>query len=58
MDIAGVSMRMAATEFQTGASMAILKKTIDTEEMQAEALALMLQSAIPSHLGNVIDTYA
>lgn len=58
MDIAGVSMRMAATEFKTGASMAMLKKTMDTQEMQAEALTLMLQSAVPSHLGNRIDTYA
>lgn len=58
MDIAAVSMRMTATEFRTEASMAILKKTMDTQEMQAEALALMLQSAVPSHLGNLIDTYA
>lgn len=58
MDIAGVSMGMAAAEFQTAVSVAILKKTMDTKEMQAEALSLMLQSVVPSHLGNMVDIYA
>lgn len=61
MDIAGASMRMASTEFQTAASMAVLKKSMDTQEMQAEALAMMLQSAVqatPTGLGDIMDTYA
>lgn len=58
MDIAGVSMSMASTELQTNVSMALLKKSMDTQEMQAQALAAMLQSAIPSSVGNAIDTYA
>lgn len=58
MDIAAVSMGMAAAEFQTAASVAVLKKTMEAEEIQAEALSLMLQAAAPSHLGKMVDTYA
>lgn len=58
MDIAAISMNMSAAEFQTRASMAVLKKTMDAQEMQAEALVLMLQHSNPPHLGNIIDTYA
>lgn len=61
MDIAAASMRMASTQVDQAISMSILKKSMDADAMEAQALTEMLQKATvpsPAHLGNVIDTYA
>ncbi len=61
MDIAAASMNIASVNQGSAVSMSLIKKAMDTEAMQAQALTDMLQKATvpsPDHLGNVVDTYA
>ncbi len=61
MDIAAVSMNIASANQGSAISLSLMKKAMETEEIQAQALTDMLQRATvpsPAHLGNVVDTYA
>ncbi len=61
MDIAAVSMNIASTNQGSAVSMSLMKKAMEAEQIQAQALTDMLQKATvpsPAHLGNIVDTYA
>lgn len=61
MDIAAATMSMASANQGTAVTMSLMKKAMEAEEIQAQALTDMLQKATvpsPAHLGNHIDTYA
>jgi len=61
MDIAAVSMNIASSNQGSAVSMSLMKKAMEAEQIQAQALTDMLQKATvpsPAHLGNIVDTYA
>lgn len=61
MDIAAISMNVASANQGSAISMSLMKKAMEAEQIQAQALTEMLQKATvpsPAHLGNIVDTYA
>ena len=60
MDIAAASIGMRLTQVQQSVQTSMLKKTMDSQEAQAQALiAEMMPPAQPAPLGgHIIDTYA
>lgn len=55
--IAAASMDMSAARFSVDYSLAVTKKTMETQELAGQELAKMLSSASEAK-GKFIDTYA
>lgn len=55
--IAAVSMDMSAARFSVDYSLAVTKKTMETQELAGQELTKMLSSAGEA-VGKFIDTYA
>lgn len=53
--IAAASMDMSAAKVQQAVQTTMLKKTMDSQEAQAEA---MISQMMPPPSSNIIDTYA
>ena len=57
MSIAALSMGMHAAQFSTDMNIAMMKKTMEVQEMALNELLSMMPSIDPS-LGGAIDVYA
>ena len=59
MDIAALSMVMSQSKAQTAASIAVMKKAMDTGKENATQMTEMIKnSAVDANLGNHIDVSA
>ena len=59
MDIAALSMVMSQSKAQTAASIAVMKKAMDTGKENATQMTEMIKnSAVDPNLGNHIDVSA
>jgi len=56
MDVAKISMAMSQAQLKQQASLAVLKKAMNTAEMAGEGLVNMLNQSVPHpHLGGKVD---
>lgn len=59
MDIAAISMVMGQSKVETAASIAVMKKAMDTSKENATQMTEMMKnSAVDPNLGNYIDVSA
>ncbi|WP_123053473.1 YjfB family protein [Clostridium sp. JN-1] len=59
MDIASLSMVMSQSKVQTAASIAVMKKAMDTNKENAAQMTEMMRNvAVDPNLGNHIDVSA
>lgn len=58
MDIAAMSLSLSACSTNTGISLAMMSKVLDTAEVAGEALAEMIESIPTPGLGEHIDVLA
>lgn len=55
MDIAKLSILMNQSQIKHQASLSVMKKTMDTAELQSEQMIRMLEMSVQPHLGGQID---
>ena len=55
MDIAKLSILMSQSQIKHQASLSVMKKTMDTAELQSEQMIRMLEMSVQPHLGGQID---
>ena len=58
MDIAKLSIMMSQSQLKNQASLSVMKKTMDTAEIQSEQMIRMLEQSVQPHLGANINLKA
>jgi len=63
MDIGAMSMEMSLARVQQSAGISVAKKAMDSQEVAAEGLLKMVETAIPEQvpgngIGEIVDTKA